>query len=120
MANLEIDFANDFIDDKGRFAAKHFIRTRLGNQIDVIDISVQLHPVGDWLLDAPVDAGDCGREFVTRHEPRLYKTETGIGPSGLKNYSAITLAARHAQPIEMFEQWNRIFARNAGEFFECA
>src|SRR4030095_4358914 len=71
-------FANDFVDHIGRFAAQHFVRTRFGNQVDVVHVGVQLHPVGYGLLNAPVDTSNRSSKFVRRHmvERPLYLSRT--------------------------------------------
>src|SRR5688572_32496009 len=79
MLHRETHLAHDFIDYVGGFLAHDFVGTRFSNQIDIFDVRVQLHPVGDWLLDASVNAGYGGGEFVTSHA----ELRTAILPASL-------------------------------------
>jgi len=54
------NFTNDFIDDVRQSVTELLVRSRFCDQIDIVHIHMQLHPIRDRLLHTAIDAGDGG------------------------------------------------------------
>src|SRR5882724_1262347 len=97
MMQRKRNLAHDFIDRMSWSAAEQFVRSWLRDQIDIVHVRVQLHPITDRLLDTAVDAGDGGGEFVLRHRSVMSMCGTFECPGRVLVTRALIVDAYHQQ-----------------------
>ncbi len=98
MANRKTCPANNTLDQVRRPATEDFVWSRFRDQIDVVHVSIQLHPIRDWLLHAAIDAGNRGGKFVSRHVLMILSDSGQRFMSGVSSGATVRLK-RTAQSI---------------------